>query len=218
MEPSFWHNKWDQQQIGFHQPQVNPYLIEYWPQLNIPSSSTVFVPLCGKTLDMCFLAEQGHQVLGCELSAAAVEQFFSDNQLTVTKQSMGEHHAYQSEQVQLIQGDIFTLDASLTADIGAFYDRAALIAWPESMRAQYAEKLAQLIPAGISGLLVALDYPQGALQGPPFAVSTQWMTSYLAPLFEIELLKCDDVLADNPRFLNKNVPWLNEATYKLTRK
>lgn len=218
MEASFWHNKWDLQQIGFHQPQINELLVKYWAHLAVESTAEVFVPLCGKSLDMCYLAEQGHNVIGCELSKTAVEDFFSDNQLPVSSRPVGEHQHYSTEQISLIQGDIFTLPANTTQQITAFYDRAALIAWPEEMRQQYATKLAELIPAGVKGLLITLDYDQDALNGPPFAVSPTWIEEYLAQHFDIELLECADVLAENPRFVNKHVPWLNEAAYQLTRK
>lgn len=218
MEPGFWHDKWHQQQIGFHQQDINPFLVKYWQKLALPATAKVFVPLCGKSLDMCFLAEQGHQVISCELNELAVQQFFSDNQLEMTKTAVGEHQHYQTEQISLYQGDIFTLPNELTQDVTAFYDRAALIAWPESMRAQYAKQLASLLPSGSLGLLVTLDYPQEALNGPPFAVSPTWVETYLTEDFEIQLLDCQDVLADNPRFIKKEVPWLNEAAYLLKRK
>ena len=86
------------------------------------------------------------------------------------------------------------------------------------MRQQYVKALAALIPANVSGLLITLDYLQETLKGPPFAVSPRWVESYLTPYFDVELLECVDVLADNPRFMNKHVLWLNEAVYKLTRK
>lgn len=218
MEPGFWHDKWHQQQIGFHQQDINPFLVKYWQKLALPAAAKVFVPLCGKSLDMCFLAEQGHQVIGCELNELAVQQFFSDNQLEMTKTVVGEHQHYQTEQISLYQGDIFTLPNELTQDVTAFYDRAALIAWPESMRARYAKQLASLLPSGSLGLLVTLDYPQEALNGPPFAVSPTWVETYLTEYFEIQGLDCQDVLADNPRFIKKAVPWLNEAAYLLKRK
>ncbi|GGQ09226.1 thiopurine S-methyltransferase [Shewanella litoralis] len=218
MEPRFWHEKWQLQQIGFHQQQVNPFLVKYWSCLGLAEQAEVFVPLCGKSHDMCYLAEQRHRVLGCELNPIAVEHFFTDNELAYQVEQIGEHAVFSADEVHIYQGDIFTLPHTLTAGIGGFYDRAALIAWPESMRQQYADALAKLIPANVSGLLITLDYPQDTLKGPPFAVSPDWVETHLAPHFDVELLECVDVLADNPRFVNKQVPWLNEAVYKLTRK
>ncbi|WP_394130273.1 thiopurine S-methyltransferase [Shewanella maritima] len=218
MEPSFWHQKWESKQIGFHQDQVNPFLVKYWASVKADPRQSVFVPLCGKSLDMCYLAEQGHRVIGCELNLTAVKDFFVENQLSYQTHQHGEHTVLEDDTISLYQGDIFTLPPEATQHIGSFYDRAALIAWPDDLRQQYAAKLAQLIPAGTSGLLVTLDYPQAELNGPPFAVSPQWIEQYLATHFDVELLTCEDVLAENPRFVNKQVSWLNEAVYRLTRK
>jgi thiopurine S-methyltransferase len=218
MEPNFWHDKWHQQLIGFHQASVNALLLDYWQQLDIEPQGQIFVPLCGKSLDMCYLAELGHNVLGCELNLSAVEQFYAENQLTVTCEPIGEHQFFDCEQVQIWQGDIFTLAPKITQGISGFYDRAALIAWPESLRLAYVKQLAKLIPQGSRGLLVTLDYPQETLQGPPFAVSQTWVETHMSDYFDIELLACRDVLADNSRFVKQGVPWLNEAAYLLKRK
>lgn len=218
MQPSFWHEKWASHQIGFHLGEVNPLLVDNWDSLNLDPGAKVFVPLCGKSLDICYLAEQGLDVIGCELNQGAVEQFFSDNQLEVETQELAEHRRYSTEQVTLYQGDLFTLPIHLLQDISAFYDRAALIAWPDEMRHQYVRQLAQLIPVGSIGLLISLDYPQAVLNGPPFAVSPDWVMDNMGEYFEIELLHSEDVLADNPRFVKKQVPWLMESVYRLTRK
>ncbi|MCE9685840.1 thiopurine S-methyltransferase [Shewanella sp. AS16] len=218
MEADFWHEKWQQQQIGFHQQEVNALLQQHWHRLGLEPESQVFVPLCGKSLDMCFLAELGHRILGCELSLTAVEQFFADNRLEVCQSQEGEHRRFDTEQLSIYQGDIFSLPLEVTEGVTGFYDRAALIAWPESMRLAYVKQLAKLLPGGSKGLLVTLDYPQASLSGPPFAVSPDWVTTHMAADFEIRPLVSQDVLADNPRFVKKQVPWLTEAAYLLERK
>ncbi|GIU21162.1 thiopurine S-methyltransferase [Shewanella schlegeliana] len=218
MQPSFWHEKWDAQQIGFHLNAVNPLLVKFWQQLALDGNAQVFVPLCGKSLDMCFLAEQGHHVVGCELNELAVQQFYRENSLPFEVSRIAEHQRFHTEQVTIYQGDIFTLDAPELTATTAFYDRAALIAWPEEMRLSYARQLAKLIPANSVGLLITLDYPQAELNGPPFAVSDDWLQANLAEDFEIERLDSEDVLSDNPRFVKKQVSWLTESVYKLTRK
>jgi thiopurine S-methyltransferase len=222
MEPSFWHSKWDAKQIGFHQHEVNPLLIKHWSSLNLSADCEVFVPLCGKTLDICYLAELGHKVLGCELSQAAVEQFFTENSLSYSVSpvalSKGDLNQFDAEQVTLYQGDIFALTADELPALNGFYDRAALIAWPESMRKVYVEQLALLLAPMSLGLLITLDYPQEALKGPPFAVSNDWVMANMSDYFDVELLSCEDALSDNPRFVNKEVPWLTESVYRLKRK
>ncbi len=218
MEPSFWHDKWASQQIGFHLGEVNPLLSKYWPTLELTKEHQVFVPLCGKSVDLCYLAEQGHEVIGCELNQSAVEQFFSDNQLDVTVTEVGEHQCYQTEQVTLYQGDIFSLSAAPFENVSAFYDRAALIALPEEMRRQYAQQLANLIPTKSVGLLITIDYPQQTLSGPPFAVSYDWVMEYLGNHFDVTRLGSEDILHESPRFIKNGVPWLTESVYRLQRK
>jgi len=218
MQPSFWHEKWNTQQIGFHLSAVNPLLIQFWPQLALDTGAQVFVPLCGKSLDMCFLAEQGHEVVGCELNALAVKQFFQEQNLPVSITAQDQHTQFSAEQVTIYQGDFFTLDAAKLTGTCAFYDRAALIAWPEDLRLAYAKQLAKLIPAGSVGLLITLDYPQAELNGPPFSVPKAWVNTHLAADFDIECLASADVLNDNPRFVKKQVTSLTESVYKLRRK
>ncbi|MGI2258907.1 thiopurine S-methyltransferase [Shewanella sp. GXUN23E] len=217
MDAAFWHSKWQSQQIGFHLDAVNPLLTEFWSSLQLSPDAEVFVPLCGKSLDMTFLAEQGHRVMGCELSELAVRQFFEEQGLDASLEIAGMHQKFSFEEITVYQGDFFALQPEQTTPCDGFYDRAALIAWPEEMRDSYARKLAQLLKPGAIGLLVTLDYPQETLQGPPFAVSEGWIDQHLAPYFDIEQLCCRDVLADNPRFVKKQVPWLNEAVYRLVR-
>ncbi|MCF1432105.1 MAG: thiopurine S-methyltransferase, partial [Shewanella sp.] len=109
MDAAFWHSKWDSQQIGFHLDSVNPLLIEYWSSLALTPGSEIFVPLCGKTLDMTFLAEQGHRVLGCELSEVAVADFFKEQQLPLKVETSGAHKLYQFDEISIYQGDIYAL-------------------------------------------------------------------------------------------------------------
>ncbi|NNG13294.1 MAG: thiopurine S-methyltransferase, partial [Halobacteria archaeon] len=79
MNPDFWHERWQANQIGFHQDEINPYLVRYWPELEIGMAGRVLVPLCGKTRDMIWLRDQGFSVVGIEVSPIAVEAFFAEN-------------------------------------------------------------------------------------------------------------------------------------------
>ncbi|WP_298772871.1 thiopurine S-methyltransferase [uncultured Shewanella sp.] len=221
MKASFWHERWEKQQIGFHNEDVNPLLVKYWPQLKLKSEARVLVPLCGKTLDMCYLKESGYSVLGCELSELAVRQFFSEYQADKEKLTCiqrNEHQHFSLHHIEIIQGDMLTLTSQDCGTIDAFYDRAALIAWPEALRLAYVKQLMMLLPSGSQGLLITLDYPQEVMAGPPFAVQDDWIMDNMVSGFEIERLSCEDVLQDNPKFIRKQVPWLTESVYKLIRK
>ncbi|MBP6750907.1 MAG: thiopurine S-methyltransferase, partial [Xanthomonadaceae bacterium] len=81
MDAEFWHRRWQDNQIGFHQHEATPMLQAHWATIGAPTGCRVFVPLAGKSLDMLWLAAQGHRVLGIELSPLAVAQFFAENAL-----------------------------------------------------------------------------------------------------------------------------------------
>ncbi|MBY5992990.1 thiopurine S-methyltransferase [Ferrimonas balearica] len=217
MEAAFWHDKWERGLTGFHLDHINPYLAQHWPALGL-DREPVFVPLCGKSLDLAYLAGEGHSVLGAELNTLAVESLFAALGSVPTPQNEGAHRRYTLDELSVLQGDFFQLKPAQTAHCRAFYDRAALIALPEPMRQAYVEQLAALVPSGAVGLLVTLDYPQQAMSGPPFAVAAEEVSRLLTPHFELTPLAQHEVLADNPRFVAKGVPWLNEAVYKLVRR
>lgn len=64
MNPDFWHERWQRGETGWEQGEINAHLREVWPRLGVNPDTRVFVPLCGKTLDLLWLASQGHRVLG----------------------------------------------------------------------------------------------------------------------------------------------------------
>jgi thiopurine S-methyltransferase len=214
MDPQFWHERWRQNQIGFHQPAVNDHLQRFYPELELATGAGVFVPLAGKSLDMVWLRSQRHWVVGVELSPIAVQAFFAENGLSVRPGRDGAFEIYEAEGVRLLCGDFFDLTTAQLAGVSAVYDRAALIALPAEMRPRYVAHLARVSPAA-SMLLVTLEYPDGDMQGPPFSVGEAEVRALYAPHFEVRLLAAVDRLAAEPRFLEKGVRRLEEKVYLL---
>ncbi len=217
MHAEFWQERWSRSEIGFHQPEVNPYLARYWPSLQLADHAQVLVPLCGKSLDMAWLAAQGCRVLGVELAQKAVEDFFTEHGLEPHISQEGAFQVYRAGDLEIYCGDFFALSVELLADCAAFYDRAALIALPVDMRARYAAHLNQVLPAGCQGLLVTLDYPQAQMAGPPFALSDSEVQQLFASAWRLEMLQCCDVLGENWRFLQRGLTRLDERVYRLSR-
>ena len=217
MEETFWQARWAQGQIGFHLQEVNPYLQQHWPSLSIAPGSQVLVPLCGKSLDMAWLAGQGLRVLGVELADRAVEDFFAEQGLQPEVEQQGVLRLYRAAGVEIYCGDFFNVQAEHVAGCTALYDRAALIALPETMRARYVEHLAAILPGNCRGLLVSLEYAQEEMSGPPFSVSQAEIDARLSPYWQIELLARHDVLNENWRFLQRGLSSLHESIYRLQR-
>lgn len=217
MEPGFWHERWQQGRIGFHQDRPLPLLCKHWPTLDLAVDTRVFVPLCGKSLDMAWLAERGHRILGVELSELAVQQFFDERGLAPATRDTRYGRHYLAGPYELIAGDAFKLDAKVLAGCAAIYDRAALIALPPGLRQRYATTAWRHLPPGCTGLLVTLEYPQHEKDGPPFSVDEPEVRQLLEPDWNITLLERRDILADEDRFREAGVTALHTAVYRTER-
>lgn len=216
MEPAFWHKRWADNQIGFHQGQVNPYLQAHWPALGLAPGSRVLVPLCGKSLDLAWLAGQGYRVFGVELSRQAVESFFCEHGLEAEVSRRGAFEVWRSAEVELWCGDFFALRAEDIGDCAGLYDRAALIALPPPMRTAYMQLLSALLPVRCRGLLVTLDYDQSLLAGPPFSVGDEEVRQGFAR-WQVDELGVVEMIQDSPKFSQAGASSLLERVYRITR-
>ncbi len=217
MQSDFWLERWRLNQIGFHRPEVFTSLQRFWPHLGLATDSPVFVPLCGKSLDMLWLAQRGHPVRGVELSSVALESFCLENGIPARRRSAPDFDSYEAERLHLWRGDFFALTSAYLDGVGAIYGRAALVALPPEMREPYVRHLTALTPHGALTLLVTLEYAQAQMNGPPFAVSEAEVRSLFGDTHDIVLLGRDDVLDSEPRFRAKGVTALHEVCYKLAR-
>jgi len=213
MDKDFWHERWQRSEIGFHRDSTHPALINHWSNIADGMPGPVLVPLCGKSLDMLWLAEQRHPVVGIELDRGAVEAFFDEAGLSPSVDESGPLSAFSAGRITVFAGDFF--DFAPPSRFSLFYDRAALIALPPEMRADYLDHLAGLLEPGARGLLITLEYPQEAMQGPPFSVMPEELQAY--PALDFNCLQRDDVLDSHQRFAEKGLPWLREAGYSVCR-
>lgn len=227
MHPEFWHERWRSGQIGFHQPTVNRLLERHWPQIvaGLPPGAPVYVPLCGKSLDLAWLAEHGHRVVGSELSGLAIGEFLGGpDGARVTgsgsdSDSCPVHRVHEAGPYRLIEGDAFTLQPAQTGPLAALYDRAALVALPEgSMRAAYAASLVRLLAPGAAGLLISFEYPQHLRPGPPFSLPAAAVEASLGAVFELEELERVDIIGESPKFAASGIERLWEVAYRLRRR
>lgn len=196
MQHEFWKQRWEQGQIGFHMPVHNPRLERWWPELGVDPDVAVLVPLCGKSLDLSWLAQRGHPVVGVELSELACVAFFKEQGLVPAVDQEGLFRRYRSGDITVLEGDFFLLPPEPT--YGAVYERASLIALPPSMREGYANKLIAVTAPGAKVLLVTLDYPEGEKQGPPFNVSGDEVRALYGADFSVRHLETTDILAQDP--------------------
>ncbi len=216
MKDDFWHQRWNQNQIGFHQQHGNRKLNRFWSKTQATPGGKVFVPLCGKSLDMIWLRRAGHEVVGVELSPIATQAFFHENELDCRTTPHGKLTLWEGDGLSIFCGDIFALEPRDLDGVVAIYDRASLVAFPEAMRLQYAQHLLSISPSAATTLLLTLVYPQQQMQGPPFSVSDDEVRSLFGRDYCVEMLTSDDVLDEHQRFRDKGLTSLSESAYLLT--
>lgn len=185
--PDFWEARWREGRIGFHEGRVNEYLMRAWPGLGLRGQETVLVPLCGKTLDLAWLARQGHRVIGVEFSELAIAAFFAEQKLEPWREPLGALEAWSAGSLTILRGDFFAVEPALLARLSggaaprAWWDRAALIALPPAARRAYAARLGELLAPGARGLLLSFEYRQEEMSGPPFSVEEPEVRALFAP-------------------------------------
>ena len=193
MGKDFWIHLWEQGAIGWHQSAVEPALKEWTSHFK---PTRILVPLCGKSLDMIWLRDQGFEVVGVELSSLACETFFNENQIPFTKTQQGNNFLYQGGGILLINGDFFELDQKLLGELGAVYDRAALIALPSKLRAKYTQKIIEFKASNI--LQIILVRAPLDTEGPPYCVTPEEVAEMYGKDYNIKILKRYAVEARGP--------------------
>ena len=217
MHTDFWLERWEQNQIGFHEQEINGHLQKFWGNLVIPANSKIFVPLCGKSRDILWLLSLGYQVVGVEISPLAVQSFFSENQLEATITDCGVFQCWESEGLSIYVGNFFDLSHEQLRDCLAVYDRAALIALPPEMREEYVRHLMKITPELRHSLLVTLQYTQHEMPGPPFSVDESEVHSLFAKTYAIEPLSTEDILQKHDNFKERGLSNLIEKVYRLIK-
>lgn len=187
MDADFWLDRWRRNAIGFHESQANPLLVAHLAALAVPAGGRIFVPLCGKSLDIRWLLSRGHEVAGAELSEIAVQQLFAGLGVTPSATKIRQITRYSAPGIDIFQGDIFELSRSDLGPVHAAYDRAALIALPAPMRMRYASHM-QRLTHHARQLIICLNYEQRLLAGPPFSVDGAEVARLYQIAFDLRLL------------------------------
>lgn len=191
MSDKDWADAWNNNQIGFHQSQTNAYLAAHGKAVWGDTPGRVLVPLCGKSLDMVYLAQTAEHVVGVEFVDKAVQDFFTE------------------------QG----LDAEVTPEhtgkIDAVFDRASMVALDADTRTRYAKHMTDLLEPGTKMLLVTFEYDQNTMAGPPFAILPDEVEQHYGDAFSIEILERRDF--NNDMMRSRGASTFDATAYSLIR-
>ncbi len=193
MEAEFWHQRWQNGQIAFHEGKANALLAKHFDRVFGQADSRVFLPLCGKTRDVAWLMAQGYRVVGAELSKSAIDQLFAELGIEPERSDQGHLEHYRADGLDIFVGDIFELSTSVLGAVDVVYDRAALVALPGEMRERYAAHLVQ-ITAMAPQFLICFDYDQSQMNGPPFSVPGDEVHRCYGHDYDIERMASVDVV------------------------
>jgi thiopurine S-methyltransferase len=207
MDTRFWHQKWEKNEIAFHESAVNPLLVKHFDGLSLVKGSRVFLPLCGKTLDIPWLLSNGYRVAGAELSKIAVEQLFAGLGMEPKISSIGKVDHYNAKNIDVFVGDIFDFSKETLGPVDAIYDRAALVALPEKMRHRYTAHLTEMTDKAPQ-LLICYEYDQNLMEGPPFSISIEEVNLHYSDRYDLILLASANVPSGLKGICAKEHVWL----------
>lgn len=215
MQNQEWITRWKEGRTGFHRSEFNESLLKYWPELDLAQAQSVLVPLCGKSLDMIWLRQQGLSVVGTELVEMAVESFYQEQELQPDIRDFQTFRHWQANNIHILEGDFFALPED-SVDSTLFYDRAALIALPAELRKQYVTQLMTVAPDLQEGLLITIEYDQSLVNGPPFSVEEEEVRSLFSPWFNVIRLGAPTAIAST-NLRSKGLSEMTEVVYRLVR-
>ena len=187
MDPDFWHDRWQTNKIAFHEKNGNPLLVKHLDVLTLASGARVFVPLCGKTLDIGRLLAQGFRVVGVELVESAIVQLFDELGMTPQINRDGPLMCYRADNLDIFVGDFFALSQTVLGPVDAVFDRAAYVALPAEMRPRYGAHL-MAITGAARQMLLTFEYDQTQMDGPPFSVEADEVAARYGDRFVVTLI------------------------------
>jgi thiopurine S-methyltransferase len=188
MDAHFWHNLWDKGDTGWHLENTNPLLLQHISKLNLKRSNRIFVPLCGKTVDIQWLLNQGFKVVGIELNEGAIKELFDHLKLKPTITKIDSFLLYTAKNIDIFVGDVFNLNKTMLGNVDAIYNRGAIVALPPTMREKYTTLLKE-VTHKTPQLVITFNYDQNLMEGPPFSVDQSLIEKYYANIYSINLLE-----------------------------
>ena len=214
-----WTQYWNEGTIGWHRNKVDAFLQKYLKQLcgSKEESISILVTLCGKSLDLPWLADQGHNVVGCELSELAGKQLFEESNIPFSVLPVGDFKVFSAtdKNLKLFIGDFYKITASLTGKFDAIWDHNAFLAINPDDRLRYVEILGSLLVPGGRVLLSTWEYDQSKRNVAPYSLNSEQIKEYFAGMFEVELLERKDY--SGTLFTRKfNLDWAYRPIHLLT--
>lgn len=220
MQLDFWKEVWKEQRLGFDQVEVNYYLKKALPSWLSESYETIFVPLCGRSIDMWEIHRSGHHVTGVECFEGALQDFDKKYALNLEKVSVRDSvDCLKNLDFKLYCADFFELTS---ADIQKrkgplkIWDRAALVALPPEMRLAYYDQIEKLCIDRLDWLCLLFSFDADTNFGPPFSVNYEEVEEkMLSKGYSVEVLEERILKPQNPKFVEAGIGAFKETLIRV---
>lgn len=212
---TMWHERWDEGRIGFHESQVNRHLETFSPWLLDGPKHRVLVPLAGKTVDISWLLDRGHEVVAVELVPKAVAEFHAESGRATTPTVEGPFSVWRSDGLVFLQGDIFAMTGAHVQGVDRMWDRAAMVALPQTVRERYVAHLRSVLAPSTRVLLSTFIYDQSHMAGPPFSVTDEEVQRAYDGA-EVERVHAAEAIDRLPRWRERGLSSFQTRVHQIT--
>ncbi len=215
---NLWKERWINGKTGWHGSEVNSNLIKHIHSIEPLNNAKILVPLCGKSLDMEWLAAKGASVVGVDLVREPLEQIFQDRNSVVQEDSIQGIAKLSDETLTVFHANIFDFNLDIDGPFDIIYDRAALVALSPENRERYVNHSLELLKPNGRILLITYDAPKKDLEGPPFPVRKNSVPTLFSAASQCTLLNQYTVTSDEePRLKERNLDWSRTEVWLITK-
>merc|ERR1712071_145075 len=212
-----WDGKWKANKSPRHKNEINDFLATHFSHVTkIKNPARILVPLCGKAVDMKWMYDSGHSVVGIEGVEEPIIQFFTEQNLEYRKEMVGNCPCYSTEdgRLKIFQSDLLLIDPEVVGKFDGVWDRGSLVAIYQEDREKYAELLKKLLAESFSYLIATMVYDQSQFPGPPRSVPVEEITKMFGDKCNVQVLEEVNRNADPTSSYSPKVRWNVDECYE----
>ncbi|KAL7644768.1 UNVERIFIED_CONTAM: hypothetical protein RMT77_004581 [Armadillidium vulgare] len=219
---SFWEKLWSTKLTPFHQKEVCPFLLKNSSNLNFASPKRVFIPLCGKALELKWFYDRGFEVVGVELISIPVEEFFKEQNLSFKIRELPWAKVYESsdQRIKIYVADIFSVEPEEVGKFDVIWARADYTIVKIAEREKYSKLMKQLCKEKFVYFLCTLQFevPIGRHDTPPRPLSHEETRIFYGDWCKVDLIEEEDGLKYYPQFKSSGIDTVRQSCFILTPK
>lgn len=162
MTVGMWKECWNTPNVEFHNPQLNELFVKYHQRMLTRPGMRIFVPLCGKAVEMKWLVDHGHKVVGLEAAPVPCKAFFEENGIPYNVKEMkgihGEKYESLDHNIVIYSCDFFLFTADICGEFDGIWDSGGLNSMDVEDREAYIRRIRTLMGKGCVNLTEFVNF------------------------------------------------------------